>query len=156
MGISEEGYVHHETYTGGMTLERFNGFLQQLYQTVDHENQTYFIFDNARCHLRAEEFGGNISNKFLPAYSPFLNPIENAFSTYKLHIKQALSNMQAVFDNREEARRQNLTLGEYRVNILKGVADNAVEAITQERCTGWFRHLNRYLPSCMNMEDIEE
>ena len=56
----------------------------------------------------------------LPPYSPFLNIVEQAISALKAAIKADISrpDIQATIDDRDEARRQGIPLGEYRQRIL--------------------------------------
>ena len=50
------------------------------------------VMDNAPVHHGAvsECDDDEISVKFLPPYSPFLNPIENAFGVFKLKLRAVL------------------------------------------------------------------
>ena len=87
------------------------------------DTDEFIIMDNAPVHGGAEMNNPRHVSKKLPAYSPMLNPIENAFSALKFQVKARLD-VQAVRDqvfNAQAAADQGLTLLQYRLGILEGV-----------------------------------
>ena len=70
---------------------------------------------------------------FLPAYSPFLNPIENLFNQLKFYVKQA----------------NPATVDEVFVAL-----ERASERVTAENCANYFRNMSTYLTRCLNKEYI--
>ena len=77
-----------------VTRDTFEDFLaatveecRRVYPEVSH---IYFIYDNARPHIRAHlpPDAQHFSIKFLPPYSPFLNPTEMAHSAFKAGVKR--------------------------------------------------------------------
>jgi transposase len=75
---------------GGTNSELFLVFIKQIVASLDRSNAAshYFIMDNARIHtaeLIKKYFRSETRHHvhFLPAYSPFLNPIEECFSKLK-------------------------------------------------------------------------
>jgi hypothetical protein len=74
----------------------FNEFMMNLFKKVDESSwningPSYFVMDNAKFHYNPE-LKGYIERsprqlEFLPPYSLFFNPIEEAFSKLKLVVK---------------------------------------------------------------------
>ena len=72
-----------------------------------------FIYDGAPAHNNPAIPGPNSELKKLPPYSPFLNIVEQAISALKADIGRP--EQQEQMNNREEARRQGMALGNFRV-----------------------------------------
>lgn len=76
---------------GAMTGDFFQAYVDQVLIPSLREGDTV-IMDNLSCHKRArvqaaiEKAGCSL--KYLPAYSPDLNPIENAFSKLKALLRK--------------------------------------------------------------------
>jgi transposase len=74
---------------GGTTATIFIDFIKQIVASLDKDNVAphYFIMDNARIHtdsiVRKYIESTRHHIHFLPAYNPFLNPIEECFSKLK-------------------------------------------------------------------------
>ena len=88
LAVSTEGVRHTDFYEGEVTADRFNTWLEAA-SIAAGEGRKVFIMDNAPCHRRADEANlleGHSIRK-LPAYSPFLNIVENAFSMWKAGFK---------------------------------------------------------------------
>ena len=84
------GVIYYELQRGTMTKERFQFFMDNLATLLELTNarRPVVVLDNAPVHKGAT--CGNARVKFLPAYSPFLNPIENCFSVLKLKLPEEL------------------------------------------------------------------
>ena len=68
--------------SSGIRSGHFLDNLDAILANLDVNNPT-LIMDNASVHHGAVSNGatsGGVPVRFLPAYSPFLNPIENVFS----------------------------------------------------------------------------
>ena len=93
----------------------------------------------------------------LPAYSPFLNIVEQAISSLKAPIKGDVSRpeIQARIDDRAEARRLGISLGQMRTQLLLDAFQRRIGVITAAKAYQWFRFMQTYLPSCPNGEEIE-
>ncbi len=84
--MSKYGMIKHKINERPVNGEDFRDFLRNLNADCVQKNITnpVFIMDNARIH----HYSGvveliselNLNVMYLPPYSPFLNPIENAFS----------------------------------------------------------------------------
>ena len=57
------------------------------------------ILDNAPCHSNIDQDFPEVEIKYLPPYSPFLNPIENSFSVLKSAIKRHLLQFNPLMPN---------------------------------------------------------
>ena len=92
MAISSNvGIVYYELQRGSMNAQRFNTFLDNL-SVVLGDEETFVIMDNAPCHQGAEMPDDHLHIvRKLPPYSPFMNPIEEAFSALKAAIKARLN-----------------------------------------------------------------
>lgn len=91
-----------------------------------------FIIDNARIHhyrgiFYDEEFS-NYEIMYLPAYSPFLNPIENIFSVWKISVIRGAA--------KNESELRNLISINY-------------ENIDNSNCGSFFRKMLSYLNKCV-------
>ncbi|KAI2643019.1 P3N-PIPO polyprotein [Labeo rohita] len=69
----------------------------------------------------------------LPPYSPFLNPNEEFFSTWRWK----------VYDRHPHEH----------VSLLQAMGE-ACGDITAEQCQAWIRHARKFFPRCLNNEDI--
>lgn len=151
--ISNHGVLHHHVTLGPYNTQHLLMFLANLrdilfeLQVQDHQGQelnenpipTYVIvWDNVSFHRAApvrEWFNINeqFMNLYLPPYSPFLNPIEEFFSSWRWK----------VYD------RQPYT----RVNLLQAM-DLACGDIGEESCQGWIRHTRGFFPRCLRRDNI--
>ena len=112
------GLVFHSAFLGGMNGQRFNDFLSQTRLNLDPNEHVIFIYDGAPAHNNPAIPGPNSELKKLPPYSPFLNIVEQAISALKAAIKADISRpeQQEQMNNRAEARRQGIVLGNFRLN----------------------------------------
>ena len=100
--------VFHSAYIGGTNARRFNDFLAQTRQNLDPDEEVIFIiYDGWPAHRNPAIPTANAELEMLPAYSPFLNEVEQAIRSLKAAIKGYLSRpeTQTRIDDRAEARR---------------------------------------------------
>ena len=81
--------MYHELHFGPVNGQTFNHFLASL-TSIIHGYPAVLIMDNAPIHNNMAETYPDVQFRYLPPYSPFLNPIENMFSVLKNFIKQHL------------------------------------------------------------------
>ena len=62
--------------------------------------------------------------------------------------------IQEQMNNREEARRQGIALGNYRTQLLQQAVQRNIGTITAAKCGQWFHLMQTYLPRCLNSEAI--
>ena len=110
---SVNGLMFHSAYIGGMNAPRLNDFAVKTRQNLDPD-EVIFIYDGARAHRNPTIPVANTELEMLPAYSPFLNVVEQAISSLKTTIKGDVSRpeIQARMDDRAEVRRLGIPLGE--------------------------------------------
>ena len=161
---AEVGLVHHLVAFETVTRNSFEDFLantaRECANIFPAGEPVFLIYDNARPHVRAQlppDVYPNIQLKFLPPYSPFLNCTEMAHSAFKAAVKRdlALPDWQRRVGDRDAAREAGLTLYQWRCQVLGEVADQNVDAITQEKCNRWYNHTQTYMPQCLARENIE-
>lgn len=118
----------------------FKDFVQQLVEKLDNDNaDPYFlVMDNARIHYNPGlkewiEDRNKHMLKYLPPYSPFLNPIEECFLKVKNYVKKH------PLDNQE--------------SLCQRIKEGSYE-ITKENCEGWIRHSISFFPRCLELEKI--
>ena len=58
-------------------------------------------------------------------------------------------------DDREEARRLGIPLGEVRSRLLLDALQRCIGVITAAKAYQWLRFIQTYLPRCLNGEEIE-
>ncbi|KAG0419680.1 Transposable element Tc3 transposase, partial [Dictyocoela muelleri] len=85
--ITQNGILDFQIKIGGFKSSDILNFVETKLPLLTHENRKYVILDNASIHKTAnviESFARrNYILKFLPPYSPQLNPIEEFFSCLK-------------------------------------------------------------------------
>ena len=136
---------------------RFDDFLAQTRLNLDPDEHVIFIYDGAPAHRNPAIPGPNSELRKLPPYSPFLNIVEQAVSALKAAIKADISRpeIRVQMNDRAEARRQGLALGNYRTQLLLQALQRNIGTITVAKCGQWFRFMQTYLPRCINNEAIE-
>ncbi len=146
MGL--EGLVHRHAVLGSYNTQRLLTFLEELKDILlDHQQHHpgpahhiyVIIWDNVRFHRtnQIREWFTTNSNHFLnvclPPYSPFLNPIEEFFSSWRWK----------VYD------RQPYT----RENLLSAMELACVD-IPMEAFQGWIHHSRAFFPRCLARDNI--
>ena len=158
MAISPtNGLIFHSAILGGMNAQRFNDFLQQARHNLDPNEHVIFIYDGAPAHRNSANPGPNSELKMLPPNSPFLNIVDQAVSSLKAAIKADISRpeIQERMNDRNEARRQGIALGDYRTQLLLQGLQRNIGTITAAKCGQWFHFMLSYLRRCINREEIE-
>ena len=93
--------------------------------------------DNVPFHKSTSirQFIENLGNRLLllPPYSPFLNLIENMFSKWKQHIRQARPENEAV--------------------LFKLIEDGS-RLIKPSDCASHYKHMITFLTMCINKQEI--
>lgn len=141
------GLLHHDIIEGGMNAERFVSFLQHISNNVEFQGQSVCIFDNAPAHRRAAaaNIQENLSVKWLPPYSPFLNIVENVISIWKAKLRVLLAEVKEAMLIMPYAEK---------VALLLHLAEQAVDVITPQKVLDFHRHMHQFLPLCILENDI--
>ncbi|KAL3972583.1 bestrophin-4 [Sarotherodon galilaeus] len=142
------GLVHRHAVLGSYNTQRLLTFLEELKDILLDRQQHHpgpahhiyvIIWDNVRFHRtnQIREWFTTNSDHFLnvclPPYSPFLNPIEEFFSSWRWK----------VYD------RQPYT----RENLLRAMELACVD-IPAEAFQGWIRHSRAFFPRCLERDNI--
>jgi hypothetical protein len=156
----EQGWVYHEVVDHAVNAERALLYLQALRAHVDqvfaHDQNVLLVLDNARFH-REEDLAATFGvptrrHRFLPPYSPFLNPIEEAFNCFKSAVKHELRmrrdevlGIQQLPWGQKSARRRE---------VLAAVLPLCVPVVTVAKCVGFYAHSVSFYPACLAQSDI--
>ena len=118
--VRRNGETAYTIYSGGTTREKFLDYLKNTLIPTLHEGDIV-IMDNMRTHHVKEVQtllqGAGMKLRYLPAYSPDLNPIENMWSKIKAILRKLKIRL--------------LSLLPY------GIAE-AFSRIRPSDCAGWF------------------
>ncbi|KAK0131197.1 hypothetical protein N1851_034102 [Merluccius polli] len=146
--ISNDGVLCHIPTVGPYNTERLITFLDALRHRLIPPQEGgllrpgmplfVIIWDNVAFHhsrLVNEWFAAQprMMMQFLPAYSPFLNAIEEFFSAWRWK----------VYNHRP-----------YDQMPLIDAMTAAAQEIGAEECQGWIRHTRRFFPRCIARENI--
>jgi len=124
MGLRHDGAIAPWIVDGAMTGEAFRVYIESIL-CPELKAGDIVICDNLACHHVAgvreaiERKGAFL--RHLPPYSPDLNPIENAFAKIKSVLRK---------------------LGKRTVDALLESVLPALESLSKDDCTGFFRHAN--------------
>ena len=125
--VNKSGVVFFEANTHSTNSAVFADFIDRMLKTIKDE-KTFFIMDNVRIHKTAEVRSvfehHKMPLKFLPPYSPQLNPIENTFAKWKALV-----------------RRRNCNDTEELISALTDASD----LIREEDMSGYYSNMMRYI-----------
>jgi len=138
--LSESGYAHYELFNSigdkkrGVNGDDFRSFLLNLAPKIPRNS--VLVLDNCKIHhaellqetWKMLQITYGIDHLFLPAYSPFLNPIELSFNALKISVKNG------EFYNRGD--------------LLQVIERSIVSTITPENSTQWFAHCTKFYQQC--------
>lgn len=146
--ISNRGVLSHHATLGPCNTEHLLTCLDGLRDVLSaNEQQEHemlarplyvIIWHNVNFHHTVQvrewfDMNPNFINLFLPPYSPFLNAIEEFFSTWRLKVYE----------------RQPYT----RLNLVEAM-ELACDDIGKEMCQAWVRHTRVFFPSCLARTNI--
>lgn len=128
-------YESHTTPCNRTKLLQYMGRLIDKLEENEMEN-TVIIMDNASFHKCSEirSFVENTSHElaYLPAYSPFFNPIENLFSQWKQLVRNFEPNSEVDLFN-AIGNFKNILTEEHCLNYYKNVCNNCVDCINGKK-----------------------
>ena len=84
------GLFYHEIHFTSVTKEIFSSFVASV-DAIHRDDWPAVILDKATIHNGIMEDDPNLEFKYLQAYYPFLNPIENCFLFFKTNLPKAKS-----------------------------------------------------------------
>lgn len=162
MAINKEhGVIRYSMQDHAYDGDSFTKFIKELIKKCKKlkMDEVCFILDNCKIHKAnnnnivklCQKF--DIEVKFLPPYSPELNPIENAFSIYKSKIKSQLrTKYLKELLSTNKAKRGEKT--RKRQKILFKACKEASSVIDSELVTRLYSHTVAVFPLVFHNEDL--
>lgn len=151
--ISDQfGLFYHEIHVGSVTSNTFNDFIAS-FEAILGDERPVIIMDNAPIHRGITTIYPELDFRFLPPYSPFLNPIENCFSVFKSYIKRFLHE-EVGQCTPARAMEEGVTLATLRENIIKAGVGFAINRVQDQIVRQNYQHANSYLVKCIERQDI--
>jgi len=145
----------HQSYDGDsfyMFLTNLSFYLQDI-----EMNNLCFVLDNCSIHCHedldylTQKF--NITLKFLPPYSPMLNPIEETFSELKQKIKTLFSTTKKdKIINIQRLPKGTKSLA--RRQILEEALIEAANDISHESISSYVNHMVSLIPKALGKMDL--
>ncbi|XP_049293761.1 uncharacterized protein LOC125769223 [Anopheles funestus] len=137
--MNRSGIQLYKTAERSVNRDSFLEFMRDLKQklTESYSGRIIYVMDNVAFHKCSEirqaieDDGDEV--RYLPPYSPFLNPIENLFSKWKEITKRANANNDA--------------------ELIEAI-DRGASLVTSSDCEGYIRNMWTYLHRCLNLEEI--
>ena len=86
------GVMYYELSRNTMNGEKMDNFSDNL-ETIPDDEEAYIVMDNAPIHHHATMEHVHRTVKKLPPYLPFLNLLENSFSTLKFAVRRSSTKM---------------------------------------------------------------
>jgi len=152
---NQVGVLYYEIHDKSVTQATFMNFMTSLEVILEGE-QVILIMDNASVHNGLAEGFPDLQFKYLPPYSPFLNPIENCFGVFKCSLKQRL-NEEVGRNVAADAARAGLSITAHRVQVLRrAVHDTLLPSVTREVVDNSYTHASTFLQRSIERRDIFE
>jgi hypothetical protein len=143
LAIGSSGVLHYKLIVGAFDREKFTAFLTELSEILAGF-PFHFVMDNCRIHHGLELDRDEHQIRYLPPYSPFLNPIEAAFSALKAEVKNKMN---------APGINPGYTYPERRSFLLNTII-TALPVITTPKCRSYYQHSFSFLAKCMQRVDI--
>lgn len=150
------GVVHSMFSLTSTTKLLFQEFINSVVNAIPQDGRGVVVMDNAPIHSGVTSPRPDVVIKFLPPYSPPLNPIEEAFSCWKADLKSILSqpHIHALVTDGEAATNAGMTMQQWRSYHLRQLGINSLLTITHTKCQNFMNHSLGFLHRCLNSEDI--
>lgn len=126
------GNTFYQQQTSAFNVLTFHAYIEALMTWISEKqlSQCTFVMDNVPFHKNKNIQNVIVENghdlRFLPAYTPQFNPIENMFSKWKNHIRKS-----------EPKNEMDLYV------LIK----NGLNTITEDDCNGFFRNILKEMRS---------
>ena len=140
--------VFHSAYICGMNAPR---------QNLDPDEEVILFYDGAPVHRNPTIPAANTELEMLPAYSQFLNRVEQATGSLKAAIKRDVPRPErlARMEDRAGVRRLGIQIGEMRTRLLPDTLQRCIGVKTAAKANKWFTFMQTYLPRCLNGQENE-
>ena len=122
---------------GSVNAQVFSEFLSECCSILGTEENYIFIMDNVSFHhsVSLPENTNNFSIRYLPAYSPMLNPCEEVFSYIKSNVRTD-------------------TAPSSTTDLIERMRNSALR-ITRNILENYIRHMESFTEYCLNLIDIQ-
>lgn len=145
------GLILHRSIRGSFTGDTFRTFIVDLVQECKNRNigSVLFIFDNCPIHRAAQlntldEFArGDFEYRFLPPYSPNLNPIENVFGFIKLRYYSLITTEYSNLLLQTSQMPHGMRL-QQRQLILDNAFERSINSVSNDDVRNAYGHLHYY------------
>ncbi|KII63490.1 hypothetical protein RF11_01443 [Thelohanellus kitauei] len=88
LAINGTEIIHSEAVFTYVNRDILKEFLTEVKNILDRTEQYVLVMDNVRFHHSVDIESDNISIRYLPPYSPLLNPCEEVFCYIKSHVRR--------------------------------------------------------------------
>ena len=158
-GISIHGLVHYELRTGSFNCAAANQWMRAcLDKCAQRYGRVTIVADNAPCHSQLEKVFSEPEYRRhklirMGPYSPMLNPIEFAWSTFKSIVKKKLATQVPQILN-GEGRLDRQSMADFRCSQLKSVMEHSIASISPGKCVSFFAHVRKHYSDVMQLLDM--
>jgi transposase len=132
--IGFDGLIHYRVLDGNGNRERFLDFLTDLYPVLQPD--TVLVMDNSSIHkgpvMHAHVHEAGFTVRYLPAYSPYFNPIENFLQQWKTVVRNQGARTEPELMAAIHTLRDHVTPQQCH-NCFDHVNNNCIACITGER-----------------------
>ena len=153
----ERGAFFGQALAGGINTSKFKTFMEGLireWERVSDEGMIV-IMDNVRSHSETmlEELMTNTPHncKFLPAWSPFLNPIEEVFAEHKAKIKKLFAERRPQIVSIDDHPRGTKTMD--RLGAVASVRRDSFQQLGP--VAPYYRRMDEHFARCINLENMQ-
>ncbi|KII65226.1 hypothetical protein RF11_16502 [Thelohanellus kitauei] len=89
LAISGSNWIHCQAVASSVNSTRFIAFMNSIFEILGQDENFTIVMDNVNFHYSRElPQSDKIPYRYLPAYSPFLNPCEEVFSHIKNNVRR--------------------------------------------------------------------
>ena len=150
------GRLGHTFTNGSVTGDIFAEYMLNLSNSLPSDEKYLIVLDNASVHKSVSLDNLNHQLKFLPPYSPMLNPIEEAFSAWKAVVKRelALPDTIARINDNSAAFAMGSNLADYHRGILQQIGHSSLSNLTIKKIVNWHNHSLSFCVRCQNKESL--
>ena len=133
------GLMYYEIIHASVNIEIFHDFMTSL-SVILGDERAVLLMDNAPCHRNVVLNSDNLQVKYLPPYSPFLNPIENCFSVFKHDMKRRPNWIQGEVCDRRAAVAANMSMASWRKSLKERGITHSIEVISRDITANNYKH----------------
>ena len=134
LAVNGLNIIHCEAVSVSVNTVLFQEYIDEVVRVLGTEEEFTLVMDNVRIHHNVEMRAQNIQIKYLPPYSPFLNPCEEIFFYLKNNV-----------------RRNTAPTG--RNELITRMRD-ACLSIPNVNLSNYYTHCESFFEACLRSDDI--